>query len=240
MITFISCPVPSCLLDYRSPHPHVKGRCSVVHKTAGNNVINMSAAQWGHVQDGDQMSESVALLLLFLLAACSLLESSSATDGLVQSFDWTQPPFGSKSEEKPGWFSCVRKSNMTSQTKPCNKAAPDQQNISALLQGITLCQATLTSKMNHIQTNFGLLHRDMHKFCDWLRETECRIWDTKDSIRDNFMAVWLLQLKVKAMGSKANDAENWNRLNNLQIVELPNGSDPAAFTELNNICANLR
>lgn len=65
-------------------------------------------------------------------------------------------------------------------------------------------------------------------------EAERRVGETEDSIRDQRASIHTLQVKVKALESRAEDGENRSRRNNLRIVGLPEGAegqDPTTFTE---------
>lgn len=102
------------------------------------------------------------------------------------------------------------------------------------MHAITGCQTTLTAKIEQIQMEMGLVRRDMDKFRDRLSETERRVGDTEDTIREHDTTLRTLQLKMKAMESRAEDQENMNRRNNLRLMGLPEGAegrDPTAYTE---------
>lgn len=128
--------------------------------------------------------------------------------------------------------------NMASQTEhtePCaetSQLATDQ--FQALMQAITGCQTTLTTKIEQMQSEMGLIRRDMDKYRDRLTEAERRVGDNEDVIRDHSASIRTLQVKMKTLESRAEDQENRNRRNNLRLVGLPEGvegRDPEAYTE---------
>lgn len=128
----------------------------------------------------------------------------------------------------------LAKSNMASQTDQADPSALGTEQFSALMQAITGCQTTLTAKIEQIQMEMGLVRRDMDKFRDRLSESERRIGDTEDILREHGASLRTLQLKMKAVETRAEDQENRNRRNNLRMVGLPEsaeGRDPAAYTE---------
>lgn len=106
------------------------------------------------------------------------------------------------------------------------------------MQAITGCQSslsTLTLKIDTVQLEVGLIRQDFDKIHQRVTETERRISDTEDAVRDHSASLHTLQVRVRSPESRAEDAKNRNRRNNLRIVGLPEGSegpDPAAYTEL--------
>lgn len=106
--------------------------------------------------------------------------------------------------------------------------------IDALMLAITTCQATLTTKIDHVQTEMALIRRDMDKFRDHVEEVERRVSEMEDVQREHHTDLQALKLKVKNLEIRAEDAENQNRRNNLQVLGLPEGAeddDPVAFME---------
>lgn len=98
----------------------------------------------------------------------------------------------------------------------------------ALMLAITTCQATLTTKIDHVQTETALIRRDMDKFRDRVTEAERRVSDVEDTQREHHADIQALKLKVKHLENRAEDAENRNRRSNLRILGLPEGADPVA------------
>lgn len=81
-----------------------------------------------------------------------------------------------------------------------------------------------------MQTEIGLISRDMDKFRDRLTEAEWRVGDTEDSVRDHHASLHTLRVKVH-WNPRAEDSENRNRRNNLGLPEGIEGQDPAAYIE---------
>lgn len=80
----------------------------------------------------------------------------------------------------------------------------------------------------------GLIRRDMDKRRERLSEVERRTGDTEDLLREHRASLHTMQVRMKAMESRAEDQENRNRRNNLRVVGLPEGTegqDPAAYIE---------
>lgn len=77
------------------------------------------------------------------------------------------------------------------------------------------------------------LERIFYKVCHHVAEAKCQLGDAEDTVRDHSASLHTLQVDVK-LESRAEDAENHNRRNNLRIIALPQGSegpDPSAYTE---------
>lgn len=97
-----------------------------------------------------------------------------------------------------------------------------------------LCKNVLTAKIDVLQTDFGLMRRDMDKLHDRLGEAERGVGDSEDSIRDHRASLHTRQVRIKALETRAKDSENRSRRNNLRVVGLPEGAEgqhPVAFTE---------
>lgn len=128
-----------------------------------------------------------------------------------------------------------------SMVSQASAAAPDvapalsaQANFDALVQVIARCQATLTSKIDSLQMKMSLVQRDFDKIRGRVDEVERRVGDTKDIVRDHSATLHTVQQRLKHLESRAEDAENRNRRNNLRIVGLPEGregSDTTGYTE---------
>lgn len=104
----------------------------------------------------------------------------------------------------------------------------------ALMLAITTCQATLTTKIDHVQTETAPIRRDMDRFRDRVTEAERRVSEIEDTQRDHHAYIQALKLKVKHLENRAEDAENRNRRSNLRILGLPEGAegaDPVTFME---------
>lgn len=89
-------------------------------------------------------------------------------------------------------------------------------------------------KIDHVQTNVDFIRRDLDSFRGRMAEVEQRVSGTEDTVRDHSGDLHTLKARVKALESRAEDAENRNRRSNLRIVGLPEGAegmDPTAFTE---------
>lgn len=132
-----------------------------------------------------------------------------------------------------GLVSPAGRAHMASQTTPADPGS-EEDRFQALMLAISGCQNTLTAKIDTLQTDFGLMRRDLDKMRDRMREAVRRVGESEDSIRDNRASIHTLQMKAKAFESRAKDSENRSRRNNLQLIGLPEGAegqDPTVFTE---------
>lgn len=110
-------------------------------------------------------------------------------------------------------------------TEDSELALTEQASFTALMQAITGCQNTLTTKIDSLQIDVDLLRRDIDKIQGRITEAERRVWICDHS-------ACLHRTKVKALESRAKDSENRNQHNNLCIPGLPGGAEEeAAFTE---------
>lgn len=126
---------------------------------------------------------------------------------------------------------------MATQTEGPETASTEQGNFAALMQAITGCQSSLsilTTKIDTVQLEIGLIRQDFEKVRQRVTEVERRVGDTEDTVRDHSASLHTLQVRVKHLEAKAEDSENRNRRNNLRIIGLPEGSegsDTSAYTE---------
>lgn len=93
------------------------------------------------------------------------------------------------------------------------------------MQAITGCQSTLSNKIDTLQLEICLIRKEFDKVRHCLTEAEHQLGDTEDMVRDHSAHLKTLQVKVKHLKSRTEDAENRNRRNNLRIIGLPEGSD---------------
>lgn len=106
--------------------------------------------------------------------------------------------------------------------------------VDTLMQAITTCQSTLTTKIDHVQAETALICRDMDRFRERVTEVEWRVSSTEDAQREHQTDLQTLKAKVKVLEARAEDAENRNHRKNLHILGLPEGaeaSDPVAFNK---------
>lgn len=102
------------------------------------------------------------------------------------------------------------------------------------MQPINGCQAALTSKIDSLQIEMGLMRKDSEKLRRRVDEVETHVGDTEEVVRDHMATLHTLQIRLKHLEAKTEDAENRNWRNNLRIIGLPEGTegpDTPAFTE---------
>lgn len=127
--------------------------------------------------------------------------------------------------------------NMASQMEDSEPALLGQSKFDGLMQAITGCQSslsTLTTKIDTVQLEVSRIRQEFDKIRQRVTETERRLGITEDLVCDHTASLHTLQVRVRSLESRAEDAENRNRRNNLRIVGLPEGAegpDPAAYTE---------
>lgn len=92
-----------------------------------------------------------------------------------------------------------------------------------VMAAIATCQSTLTTKIEAVQLDMGLIRQDIDKIRSRVAETEQRLSTSEDTIAEHGASLRTLQTKVKALEYRAEDAENRKRRNNLRIVGLPEG-----------------
>lgn len=67
-----------------------------------------------------------------------------------------------------------------------DSAAPTTEHAAAdtakVLEAISTCQSTLTSKIEEIKVDISLIRQDMTKLRDWVTETETRISRAEDTL----------------------------------------------------------
>lgn len=101
------------------------------------------------------------------------------------------------------------------------------------MAAIATFQAALTSKIEAVQLDVGILHQDMDKVGSQ-PSSEWRLGQAEDTVSQHTTALRSLQTKIWALEYKAEDAENRNRKNNLRIVGLAEGAEgpnPTFFVE---------
>lgn len=128
----------------------------------------------------------------------------------------------------------LQPSDMATQTEGPASTLEEAANLDTLMQAILACQMALTSKIHLVQADIDLIRCDVDQIREQVMEVERRVSDVEDVQCDHHADLQTLKIEVKHLESKAEDAENCNCHNNLQIIGLPEGTegaDPVAFTE---------
>lgn len=92
-------------------------------------------------------------------------------------------------------------------------------------------QAALTTKIEEVQMDVGLLWQDMDKIRSRLSAAENRVGQVEDAVGENTGAICSLQSRFKMLEHRAEDSENRCRRNNIRIVGLAEGKNPTVFAE---------
>lgn len=103
-----------------------------------------------------------------------------------------------------------------------------------VLEAISSCQASLTSKIKEVKIDISLVRQDLQRLNDRVTEAETRLSTVEDSLPPLQTASDCLQLQVSQMLLKQDDMENRLRRCNIRLIGLPKGaegSDPSDFLE---------
>lgn len=103
-----------------------------------------------------------------------------------------------------------------------------------VLEAISLCQSTLTTKIEEMKVDISLLRHDMTKLRERVTEAETRLGRAEDTLYPLQHSQEDLQRQVQQLAQKQDDLENRARRSNLRFIGLPEGSegsDPATFLE---------
>lgn len=98
-------------------------------------------------------------------------------------------------------------------SSPSFSPSPPTADKSEILEAITACQTSLTTKLEEVKVDISLLHQDLQK----LRH---RVGSDDQTSRH-----------IAQLQQKQDDLENCMRRNNLCFIGLPEGDNPAAFLE---------
>lgn len=123
---------------------------------------------------------------------------------------------------------------MVTQTAPDPPVASSLADLTSVMASINTCQAVLTIKIEQLQTDIGLHRHDMDGFRDRTAMAKQRVMDVEDATRVHYGTLHTLKIKIKALETRAEDAENRNLRNNLCIFGLPEEAECAdnpRFTE---------
>lgn len=107
---------------------------------------------------------------------------------------------------------------MATQTAVSAPALTEQANFSALMQAITGCQSALTLKIDSLQLEMGLIRKGIDKIRHRVKEAERQVGNTEDMVRDHTATLHSVQVRLKHLESRAEDAENRNQRKNLRIL----------------------
>lgn len=128
----------------------------------------------------------------------------------------------------------ARLHNMASQTDHEETPVLTTSGIPEVMAAISYCQSILTSKIEEVQMDVGLIRQDLDKIRTRVAETERRVGDVEYTVTDHAVSIRALQTKVRALEYRTEDVENRSRRNNLRLVGLPEGVEgrsPALFVE---------
>lgn len=104
--------------------------------------------------------------------------------------------------------------------------APDTMKV---LEAISTCQSTLSTKIEEIKVDISLIRQDMTKLRDRVKETETRISQAEDTLHPLQHSHEDMKCQLQQLAQKHDDLENRARRSNLHFIGLPEGPDPATF-----------
>lgn len=138
-----------------------------------------------------------------------------------------RPPLPTQKKGQPGTPTCGT-GTMALQAEPCDLAVVEQQNFAMLLQAINIGQVSIKWTICS-----PILDR-----CIVTWTSSESIWEEPNVRSGRRRTLSKLQLKVKALKSKADDAENCNQWNNLgSWVCQRRRQDPVTFRKDSEIGA---
>lgn len=112
--------------------------------------------------------------------------------------------------------------------------APASGDTARILEAVSVCQTTLTSKIEEVKVDISLIRQDIHKLRERVSETERGIGQAEDELPPLQINVERLQYQLNTVLSKQDEMENRLRRCNLRFVGLPKkaeGSNPPTFLE---------
>lgn len=121
-----------------------------------------------------------------------------------------------------------------STTHPASHTEHEAADTARVLEAISLCQSTLTTKIEEVKVDISLIRQDMTKIRERVTETEARISRAEDTIYPLQHSQEDLKRQIQILAQKHDDLENRARRSNLRFIGLPEGSegtDPATFLE---------
>lgn len=92
-----------------------------------------------------------------------------------------------------------------------------------VLEAISLCQTTLTSKIEEVKIDISLIRQDINKLRERVSETKRRVGHMEDVIPPLQVTTERLQHHLNSVLSKQDDMENRLRHCNLRFVGLTEG-----------------
>lgn len=127
-----------------------------------------------------------------------------------------------------------RARNMVSQMEMEEQSDVQRLGFQEVMAAIALCQTALTNKIEAVQLDVSLIRQDFDKLRARVSDAEQRVRLTEDTVTEHTASICTLQMKVRALEYKVDNAENRNRRNNLHIVGMPEGAEgknPTVFVE---------
>lgn len=106
---------------------------------------------------------------------------------------------------------------------------PPSGDTARILDAVSLCQTTLTSRIEEVKVDISLIRQDMHKLRERVTEAERRVGQVEDDIPPLQITTERLQHQLNVVLSKQDEMENRLHRCNLRFVGLPErseGTDP--------------
>lgn len=101
---------------------------------------------------------------------------------------------------------------------------------SKVLEAISTCQATLTTKIEEVKVDISLIRQDLHKLRDRVSEAEHRLSHAEVAIPPLQASPDQASHHIAQLQLKQDDLENRMRSNNLHFISFPEGAEVASPT----------
>ncbi|KAK7938900.1 hypothetical protein WMY93_002226 [Mugilogobius chulae] len=128
----------------------------------------------------------------------------------------------------------VTQANKAMATQTENENEPTGNKADQILDKLNSMETKFSSRLDTVVVTLQEVKRDISDCNERMSHAEVRISDTEDELTSLQAKVTTLQAKNKIMEDKLQDLEARSRLNNLRLVNLPEGAeggDTCAFLE---------
>ena len=106
--------------------------------------------------------------------------------------------------------------------------AADGERFAEVLVAIQASRVVLEGQIGGVQSKVSLVRQDFRNVVDLVTEAEGRVSELEDTVKELHATVQRLSAMVGALETRAEDAENRARWNNLRFVGFPEGVEGAA------------
>ncbi|XP_073453816.1 uncharacterized protein [Aquarana catesbeiana] len=114
---------------------------------------------------------------------------------------------------------------------------------SKVLEAISTCQATLTTKIEEVKVDISLIRQDLHKLRDRVSEAEHRLSHAEVAIPPLQASPDQASHHIAQLQLKQDDLENRMRSNNLHFISFPEDNSPLSIcreTSIDHMATSIR